>query len=116
MSNVKNNTMDIKLQNLGSLLKSLRIERGLKQSDVAERVGVSTQHYSRIERGEYIPSLQTFFSLVEMFDIDISKLKLKENNNISSTMYEILKLLEKFNNTQQQAVLAFLKTMEPVTT
>lgn len=116
MSNVKENTLDIKLQNLGSLLKSLRVEKGLKQSDVAERVGVSTQHYSRIERGEYTPSLQTFFSLVEMFDIDISRLKLKDSQNISSTMYEILKLLEKFNNTQQQAVLSFLKTIEPVTT
>ena len=107
---------NLNLKNLGSLLKSLRVEKGLKQSDVAERVGVSTQHYSRIERGEYTPSLQTFFSLVKMFDIDISRLKLKDSQNISSTMYEILKLLEKFNNTQQQAVLSFLKTMEPVIT
>ena len=74
---------NLNLKNLGSLLKSLRVEQGLKQSDVAERVGVSTQHYSRIERGEYTPSLQTFFSLVEMFDIDISRLKLKDSQNIS---------------------------------
>lgn len=46
----------INLENLGELLRSLRQENDLTQAQVAKMVGVSSQHYSRIERGEYTPS------------------------------------------------------------
>ena len=106
---------DIDLKNLGSLVRSKRKERKLTQADVAEMIGVSTQHYSRIERGEYIPSLQTFLKLANVLDLDMSRLGISTDKEVSSTMYEIVYLLEKFNNTQQKAVLSFLKTMEPAT-
>ena len=84
---------------------------GLSQAQVAEMIGITMQHYSRIERGEYVPSLQTFFSLVDCLNIDVSQLK--TDTSISSTMYEIMNLLGNFNDNQQKAVLSFLKTMEP---
>lgn len=110
---MKENRIDLK--NLGSLIRSNRVKLALTQADIAEKIGVSTQHYSRIERGEYIPSLQTFLKLVDIFDMDINGLRFGKEENVSSTMYEIVYLLEKFNKTQQKAVLSFLKTMEPAT-
>ncbi|MCM1265307.1 MAG: helix-turn-helix transcriptional regulator [Candidatus Gastranaerophilales bacterium] len=104
----------INLKNIGSLIRVLRKEKGLTQSEVAEIIGVSSQHYSRIERGEYTPGLQTFLKLVDVLDLDISRLKLNGESKISSTMYEILELLTRFNNTQQKAVLNFLRTMNTV--
>ncbi|MCM1265655.1 MAG: helix-turn-helix transcriptional regulator [Candidatus Gastranaerophilales bacterium] len=86
----------------------------MTQSKVAEAIQVSSQHYSRIERGEYIPSLQTFLKLIDVLDLDITRLKLNGESKISSTMYEILELLTRFNNTQQKAVLNFLRTMNTV--
>lgn len=103
----------INLENLGELLRSLRQEKGLTQAQVAKMVGVSSQHYSRIERGEYTPSLQTFLQLATVLGIDISALDTGEEGKISSTMYEILRLLKRFSGAQQKAVLSFLKTMEP---
>ena len=100
--------------NMADRIQHLRKIKGISQEELADKVGISAQHCSRIERGEYIPSLQTFLVIVEVLNLDISKLQLKDDNDISSTMYEILRLLEKFNNTQQQAVLSFLKTMNPV--
>lgn len=114
MTRAKNDTYSLNLKNIGSLIKSKRKEKGFTQVTLAEKIGISALHCSRIERGECIPSLQTFLMIVEVLDLDISKLKLNTNDNVSSTMYEILRLLEKFNNTQQQAVLSFLKTMNPV--
>jgi DNA-binding XRE family transcriptional regulator len=113
---MKRNQLDswvFDFKNLGALVRAYRKERGYTQADMAERVGITTQHYSRIERGEYTPSLQTFLSLVEILDLDMSKLRVGNHRKVSSTMYEIVYLLEKFNNVQQKAVLSFLKTMEP---
>ena len=101
----------IDIKNIGCLIKSSRKERGMTQAEIAGMIGISTQHYSRLERGEYTPGLPTFLKIVEILDLDISKLKIKSENNISTTMYEILQLLEKFNITQQKAVLTFLKTI-----
>ncbi len=103
----------INLENLGELLRSLRQEKDLTQAQVAKMVGVSSQHYSRIERGEYTPSLQTFLQLAGVLDLDISALDTGEDGKISSTMYEILRLLKRFSGAQQKAVLSFLKTMKP---
>ncbi len=111
-NNLKNDLSSLDLKNLGNLIRSKRKQLELTQSEVANSVGLCTQHYSRIERGEYTPSLQTFLKLAEALHIDLSGLSYKEEN-ISSTMYEIMSLLGSFSKTQQQAVLSFLKTMEP---
>ena len=101
---------DIQLENLGKLIKGQRKLLGLKQQEVADLIGISVQHYSRIERGEYTPSLQTFFRLTEALHIDLSPLRMK-NESVSSTMYEIMSLLGNLSSTKQKAVLSFLKTM-----
>lgn len=107
----ENDLTQIDFKNLGSLIRLKRKELGLTQSEAAEAINVSSQHYSRIERGEYIPSLQTFFKIMEVLKIDLSGLNLNKGREVSPTMYEIVALLEGFNITQQKAVLSFLKTM-----
>ncbi len=101
----------IELKNLGSLLRGKRKELNLTQSEVAEEIGLSTQHYSRIERGEYTPGLQTFINLNRVLKLNLSEMDLRGEEAVSPTMYEIMFLLKHFNNTQQKAVLSFLKTM-----
>lgn len=111
MTNFQNGCLSqLELKNLGELIRSKRKIRGLTQQEVAHMVGLCSQHYSRIERGEFMPSLQTFFRLADVLDIDLGGLRVSDKN-ISSTMYEIMSLLEGFSNTQQKAVLSFLKTM-----
>lgn len=41
---------------LGAHLQRLRLDRGERLSDVAERAGISTQYLSEIERGRKDPS------------------------------------------------------------
>lgn len=107
----KDKLTQIDFCNLGSLIRGKRKELGFTQSEIAKKINVSSQHYSRIERGEYIPSLQTFFKIMDVLKIDLSGLNLNKGREVSSTMYEIVALLEGFNTTQQKAVLSFLKTM-----
>ena len=57
---------NLNLKNIGSLIKAKRKEMGYTQSELADKVGISAQHCSRIERGEYIPSLQTFLVIVDV--------------------------------------------------
>lgn len=45
---------------LGDAARAARRRLGLTQEDVAERIGIVTEVYGRLERGNMLPSLPTF--------------------------------------------------------
>ena len=52
-------------------IKQARVKANLTQSELAEKVGLSTQHISRIESGYYIPSLASFFKIISILKMDL---------------------------------------------
>ena len=52
-------------------LKKLRIENGLKQSELAEKVGVSKVTVSLWENGHRVPEMKALKKLSELFDVSI---------------------------------------------
>ena len=40
-------------------LKKVRLKKGLRQVDVANKAGINSNYYSKVERGEAIPSVIT---------------------------------------------------------
>ena len=63
---------------LKNLLKEQRIKAGLSQREVAEKINITQDGYSKIERGDKNPSLKTFSKLAAILDIDMNILK--DNN------------------------------------
>lgn len=45
--------------NIGEACRAARTEAGLTQEDVAEKVGIATEVYGRLERGNMTPSVPT---------------------------------------------------------
>ena len=70
---------------LGARIKALRKQRGWSQEQLAERVGISTQYVSNIERGKENPTLDMLLRLAgalkvspaEMFDFEAEGLQRK---------------------------------------
>ena len=61
-----------KLRNdIGKKVKSLRLEKGLSQENLAEYVNMSREHISCIERGNNLASTETLYALAKFFEIDI---------------------------------------------
>ncbi len=78
-----------------SFIKALRTKRGLLQSMVAEKLGLSRQSYMAVERGSREMTLQEAEKLCELYGISVEEL--------SSTT---LPQYEKY----KQMILAYLKT------
>lgn len=55
-------------------LPELREERGWRQVDLAERLGVSRQTINAIEVGKYDPSLPLAFSIAKLFRLKIEEI------------------------------------------
>ena len=51
-------------KDIGSRIRTIRIERGMTQAQLAEAAGVGTTHISHVETGNGIPSLQTFLDII----------------------------------------------------
>lgn len=56
------------LDSIGSNLKKHRLAKKLRQEDLAEIVGLSANYIGMIERGEKIPSLETFVTLLNALE------------------------------------------------
>ena len=59
---------------LGETIKRLRMEQGLTQKELAEKLFVTPQAVSRWENGEVEPSVATISSLAKIFGVSASTL------------------------------------------
>lgn len=55
-------------------LKTRRLERGMKQSDLADLVDVRRETIGRLEQGQYCPSLRLAMDLAKVFDTTVEEL------------------------------------------
>ena len=59
----------MKLETIGRNIKKYRIEKKLRQEDLAEKTDLSSNYIGMVERGEKIPSLETFISILNALEI-----------------------------------------------
>ena len=57
--------------NIGRRLREMRIERGLQQSDVARRLGVSAAYMNLIEKGKRAVQLPLLWKALEYYRVDL---------------------------------------------
>ena len=57
-----------------SLLKAKRMQKGLKQYEVAQAVGISESLLSKIENGRYLPSQTIVKSFAKFYHMDFKSL------------------------------------------
>lgn len=56
---------------MGQRISQLRIERGLTQTDLADRSGLGQGHIARIEQGKYGMTLDTLQAIAEALDMTV---------------------------------------------
>ncbi|HLL01789.1 MAG TPA: helix-turn-helix transcriptional regulator [Myxococcaceae bacterium] len=59
---------------LGANIKLARLRRGLTQEDAAERIGISTEVYGRLERGGIFPRVVRLTDICEQFGVSADQL------------------------------------------
>lgn len=62
----------INKKNIGKQLKELRLARGLRQAEVADKVGLSRATISNVEVGNRGLSLESLQKFCELYQVDIS--------------------------------------------
>lgn len=60
-------------------IKSLRIEKGLSQTELSEQIGCTQQSLSKIENGIQIPGVDLAFKIADFFDVTVEFLYYETN-------------------------------------
>jgi transcriptional regulator with XRE-family HTH domain len=61
-------------QRIGSRVKAARLQAGLSQDALADRIGRTPESISNIERGQQLPALDTLLDLAQILHIPIQEL------------------------------------------
>lgn len=61
------------LKNFGSRIQELRKKNNLTQSELAEKMGLSTNFIGMVERGERNTSVDKIFKLAKAFNISLAQ-------------------------------------------
>lgn len=62
------------------LKKSYEEGRKVTQREVANAVGVSVQHYSSVERGQYKAGFELLYKLAKFYGVDVEELKVNHES------------------------------------
>ena len=60
------------MSKLGNVLRSLRIKEGLRQGDLAEKIGISRSAIGMYENGERVPDVELLERFADFFNVDMN--------------------------------------------
>ena len=85
----------IDMASIGKIIQNLRNEKGLTQEQLAEKVELSTNYLSKVERGLCKLNVESFLKMAEVLDFTLEDFGINQKNksNINSEKEEILKLI-----------------------
>ncbi|AQP53656.1 Cro/Cl family transcriptional regulator [Vagococcus penaei] len=72
---------------IGKKIKNLRIQKGLTQEELGERTDLSKGYISQLERDLSSPSLETFFSILEVLGVSPKEF-FDEKKQVQQVVYQ----------------------------
>jgi len=64
-------SMELDKRLIAHIIQDSRRKAGLKQSELAEKIGISEKHLSKIETGKNYPALDTFLKIIDVLNLSL---------------------------------------------
>ncbi len=96
---------------INSNIKELRIKHGLTQEVFAEKIGLSIQGLSNLERNRYQPTSDTIDKICNCFNITPIELLLTKNNSNENLIKNINALLFQCSSGKLQKIYDIIKVL-----
>lgn len=97
---------------IGKRIRAARENRGWRQEEFAEKIGLSVTYTGMIERGEKVPKLETFIRIANVLEVSADQLLadvLKVGYNIKSSM--LSEKIEKLSQQEREQIYRVLDAM-----
>ena len=85
---------------IGKKIKEYRVKNRLTQAELAEKIDIGTKQISRLEVGDFYPSLSTFLKIVQILNVDIKDFAPSTESTENKTRTKLVKIL--YNSTDEE--------------
>ena len=98
---------------IGKIIKKLRKEKGFTQEKFAEKINLSTNYLSKVERGMNTPNAETFLKMAEILDFTLEDFGINQTHEeiIDKEKEELLKLILSSSSKDIYIYTKFIKTI-----
>ena len=86
----------MKISHLGNNIQTIRKFRGMKQQELADKIGINMQSLSKIERGVNYPTFDTLEKIMDVLGVTPNELLSGEWKYIDHTEPYIMDILYEF--------------------
>ncbi|MBQ8460174.1 helix-turn-helix transcriptional regulator [bacterium] len=97
---------------IGQKFKEYRKKLGFSQEKLAEKAELALKHYGRLERGDCIPTLLTFFKLIEILEIPMSEFGIDIENIENENRNKLIREIYLSDTKEIDAFLNIIKTIK----
>lgn len=104
--------LDYDKKDVGKKIKRFRKLRGLTQAELAEKIGISEKHVSKIEMGIYVPTLVNFINILAVLNISLEDIGIIINNDKSKLYTDFITLISDLSDKELQCCYDIVKTIK----
>ncbi len=102
----------MELRSIGQHIRKYRLEKGMKQEQLAELTNLSANYIGMVERGDKIPSLTTFIHILNALNVSADMVlsdELNDKYKIKSSL--AFDRISKLSDKDQQLIYAVIDTI-----
>lgn len=99
---------------VAGVIKKYRLKTGLKQNQLAEKIGISEKHLSKIERAKNMPSLDCFFRLSKVLNFTLEDFGVSNPPHADLVKEELLKFVYTADDKRTKAYLTAIKAIDDI--
>lgn len=97
---------------LGKKFKEYRKKANLTQEELSEKIEIAEKHYGKLERVIFMPSLETFFKLIDTLNIPLSEFGLQIEQTENTNRDKLLKEIYSSDNDELELYLSLIKSVK----
>lgn len=100
---------------IGKIIKNLRTNKKLTQEELAEKIDISKNYLSKVERGISVLNTEAFLKMAAVLDFSLEDFGVKTNNSVDENKKELIKKINESPQNKIKAYLELIKTVDNVT-
>jgi len=104
--------MDFDKEYIAKIIQTARKKQKLKQSELAEKIGISEKHLSKIETGKNYPALDNFLKMVDILHLSFKDFGIQTESNVSEQKLQMQKIINTSSEKQLSLYIDVIKLLQ----
>ena len=105
----------IKKASIGKIIKALRTSKGMTQEELAEKIDISKNYLSKVERGLSVLNTEAFLKMANVLNFSLEDFGVKGDNKIDEAKKEIIEKILSLSDTEIKVYSKLLNTIGEIT-